>query len=182
MGALLSLNIKTVLCTFKMPHAPLLPPLLPLPHHPMHFRTHRCNNCGDKFHSLVQRSCSKRSWRSSAHWSSEMGTSYGKLTVVVNQKQWLKRRQPQRPTATPARRGLPPPPTLLLLALNLYGGEAHKYGAARMRKIFKGRQISLIRPVCRGLLLFSFANYHFYWQIFLWLFANLVFRNTMRNT
>ena len=78
-----------------------LPPLPPLPHHPMHFRTHRCNNCGDKFHSLVQRSCSKRSWRSSAHWSSEMGTSYGKLTVVVNQKQWLKRRQPQRAATDP---------------------------------------------------------------------------------
>ena len=147
-----------------------LPPLPPLPHHPMHFRTHRCNNCGDKFHSLVQRSCSKRSWRSSAHWSSEMGTSYGKLTVVVNQKQWLKRRQPQRAATDPrvprrgaARRGLPPP-TLLLLGLNLYGGAAHKCGAARMRKFFKGRQITLIRPVYRGLLLFSLANYHFYWQ------------------
>ena len=138
-------------------------------HHPMHFRTHRCNNCAINFiHWCNEASCKEAS---SAHWSSEMGTSYGKLTVVVNQKQWLKRRQPQRAATDPraprrgaaARRGLPPP-TLLLLGLNLYGGAAHKCGAARMRKFFKGRQITLIRPVYRGLLLFSLANYHFYWQ------------------
>ena len=58
-------------------------PLQRFPHNPMHFWTHCCNNWGDKFYSLVKRSCSKRSWRSLTHWSSKMGTSYGKFTCSV---------------------------------------------------------------------------------------------------
>jgi hypothetical protein len=68
------------------------------------------------------------------------------------------------------RRGLPPP-TLLLLALNLYGGAAHKCGAARMCKIFKGRQISLIRPVCRGLLFIFFNELSLLLAVFFYVFC-----------
>ena len=57
-------------------------PLQRFPHNSMHFCTHCCNNWGEKFYSLVQRSCSKRCWRSLTDWSSKMGTSYGKFTVV----------------------------------------------------------------------------------------------------
>ena len=108
-----------------------------------------------------------------------MGTSYGKLTVVVNQKQWLKRRQPQRPTD----------PRAAWLATADTTAACFEFIRRRGAQVRRGthaqdfqRSTDWFDQACfEGPSFIFFSELSLFWKKKLWLFANFIFRKTIRN-